>query len=218
MNSLASIVNEIKLVAEGSNDHGTAVQYAAWYYGFHPLVDWVLTESVRAPLRPVTLKRACKTMLLNRNEDIHTNFWKAYARIQLGLLETAGSAERQHFFDWAKRNADDGVIKERPLDRRYILRQIRWQELDQTTMAEDDWLMQLPVANEMIEAGDFDTPSVVQRYLVGTHPDEVYIEPGPWTLNFVQQCLARVNGPDCYYSKVQLAALKEYVKKKFGII
>ena len=156
MNSLASIVNEIKLVAEGSNDHGTAVQYAAWYYGFHPLVDWVLTESVRAPLRPVTLKRACKTMLLNRNEDIHTNFWKAYARIQLGLLETAGSAERQHFFDWAKRNADDGVIKERPLDRRYILRQIRWQELDQTTMAEDDWLMQLPVANEMIEAGDFD--------------------------------------------------------------
>lgn len=217
MNSLANIVNEIKLVAEGSNDHGTTVQYAAWYYGFHPLVSWVLTESVRAPLRPNKLREACKALTLNHDEDLYSNFWRAYARIQLGQLEMAGSAERQAMFDWAKRNADDGVIKERPLDRRYILCSIQLSELGAGALTASGCEKLRLLALEMIEAGDFDTPSILQRYLTETYPGEEYLELGPSALNLVLRCQARVNGLDCYYSKVQLTALQKYVKKKFGI-
>lgn len=124
MHSLASLVQEAQQDAEGMGPDKT-VRYMAWYYGFHPLVSWVLTESVRQTVQPKQLRQACEALLRNRDGDklMLSAFWCAWARIQLAKLTQPGE-ERQKYLEAARRNTMHEEMVKRQEDVDFIIGQI----------------------------------------------------------------------------------------------
>ncbi|HCC83932.1 TPA: hypothetical protein DEP96_03720 [Candidatus Uhrbacteria bacterium] len=217
--SVAAIFESIRREAEKAEDPGTMALFLARYYGFHPRITRMIQLVVGQQEGQDSCYHVCDGVLVNEEGNIYSDFWRALAHFYLAFapIELTNKSQNDHFAAaegsmWRVAIDRDGV------DAAYIRRRIRVVKFDAAPMTDSGCENLRGLALEMIEAGDFETPSVVQRYLAETHPGDEYEEIGPGTFTFVTRCLGRVYGPDCYYSKVQLAALKEYVKKKFGIL
>ncbi len=217
--SVAAIFERIRQEAESSQNPGTMALFLARYYGFHPRVTRMVELVVGQQEGQDPCRHVCVMLLVNEESNMYSPFWCAVANLYLGLLQNGLTPKsRDEYFAAAEGNLWRVAIDRDGVDAAYIQRRIRVAKLDDAPTAEvPPCGRHKKLIDEMINAGDFDTPGAFQRFFAETYPGDGYVEPGPWTLNFVTSYLARVDRPDCYYSKVQMAALQEYVKKKFGV-
>ncbi|HCC83930.1 TPA: hypothetical protein DEP96_03710 [Candidatus Uhrbacteria bacterium] len=212
------IYDQTRKLAEGTKNPLGSAEDACLELGLRPdictMIGWASTPVSHG-------RKACEAYqkLLDDIDDVLDPcwFWRALANLNLGLA-TKHPGDRREFFALAKRIANPSTLDGRGGgDAAYIQRRIRVVKFDDAPVINAPPFERRKLIDEMIVAGDFDTPGVVQRFLTENHPGDGYVEPGPLTINFVSSCLARDDDSDCYYSKVQMAALQEYLMKKFGL-
>ncbi len=216
--SVAAILESIRQEAETAENPGTAALFLARYYGFHPRVTRMIELVVGQQEGQKACHNACVMLLTNEEGNMYSAFWQSMANLYLGQMMLEGTGRtRDEYFSSADACLWRVAVDRYGKDLAYVQRRMKVVRLDDVPATENHWAQHIVLVDEMVEAGDFDAPRAVQRLLESTHPGDAYVEPGPQTLNFLQLCFGRINGPNCYYSKVQMAVLKEYVKKKFGV-
>ncbi len=211
--TLSTVVNEAQLLAEAaktSEDARQTVRQFGDYLGLYRTVTWMLMEcATRSEERDHEKRKACQKLIDISYEEFSSEFWRAWARIQLGMLEWGGE-ERQKLFDWARRGMSSLIADEHSVDHDYINRQVRWRELHRTGMTAEEWVELLKVTIEAMDCGDFEAPYLALQMVMERPKVELSQDGLLDVKKLYQRFAARRLEPGCFFSKYNWGLFENY--------